>query len=273
MNKSTNSSPVAQLEPFEIAECSEHGTYRASVQVLTLGDEQHRFRSGCPTCHAERSTREQARRIEAERIERARVVGNLREASGVPARFRDATLATFVAVTDAQKRVARIVARYVDSFDPNSGVGLLLLGNCGSGKTLLACAVINALVERRHSARYLRVTDAVRAIKATYSKSSTITDSEAIAGLVSPDLLVLDEVGVQFGTEHEAVLLFDILDRRYAECRSTILVSNLNAPEIERHLSERVMDRFRETGAVLAFDWSSHRGSRVDVTVERRASP
>jgi DNA replication protein DnaC len=128
---------------------------------------------------------------------------------------------------------------------------------------MLACSVINALVEQLHSARYLRVTDAVRSIKATYSKTSTITENEAIANLVSPDLLVLDEVGVQFGTEHEAVLLFEIIDRRYAECRSTILVSNLTAAELEKYLSERVMDRFRETGAVLAFDWSSHRGSRA----------
>jgi DNA replication protein DnaC len=263
MNELTNSSQISQLETFEVAECSAHGQYSARVHVMTFGDDQRRVRSDCAKCLAERSTREEARRIEAERAERARVVDILREASGVPVRFRDATLAKFAATTDSQKRVAKIVARYVESFDPKDGLGLLLLGNCGSGKTMLACAVINALVERRHSARYLRVTDAVRSIKATYSKTSTITENEAIAGLVSPDLLVLDEVGVQFGTEHEAVLLFEIIDRRYAECRSTILASNLNAAEVERYLSERVMDRFREMGAVLAFDWSSHRGNRA----------
>jgi DNA replication protein DnaC len=263
MSASTSSSQLAQLEVFEDAHCDAHGAYRARVHVMTIVDEQQRIRSGCPKCLAERSAREEARRIEGERIERARIAGNLRAASGVPARFREARVAKFVATTDAQARVARIVARFIDTFDPKSGVGLLLLGNCGSGKTMLACSVINALVEQLHSARYLRVTDAVRSIKATYSKTSTITENEAIANLVSPDLLVLDEVGVQFGTEHEAVLLFEIIDRRYAECRSTILVSNLTAAELEKYLSERVMDRFRETGAVLAFDWSSHRGSRA----------
>jgi DNA replication protein DnaC len=262
MNESTNSSQIAQLEPevFEDARCDSHGAYRARVRMLTIVDEQHRVRSACPKCLAERSEREEAARIEAERAERNRTVAALRVVSGVPARFRDATLAGFVASTDAQRRIAQIAARYVERFDPKAGLGLVLSGGCGSGKTLLACAIANTLVERRRSARYLRVTDAVRSIKATYSKTSTLTESEAIAGLVTPDLLVLDEIGVQFGTEHEAVLLFEIIDRRYAECRSTILVSNLSAAELEKYLSERVMDRFRETGAVLAFDWPSFRG-------------
>jgi DNA replication protein DnaC len=40
-------------------------------------------------------------------------------------------------------------------------------------------------------------------------------------------------------------------------------VSNLNATELEHYLGERIVDRFREMGAVLAFDWESHRGRRA----------
>ena len=77
-----------------------------------------------------------------------------------------------------------------------------------------------------------------------------------------PDLLILDEIGVQIGSEHEKLLLFDVLNGRYQQCRPTILISNLSGSDLEAYLGQRVMDRYRECGAVLAFDWNSYRGTR-----------
>jgi DNA replication protein DnaC len=263
MNALKNSSQITQLESIELAQCSEHGPYEARVRILTIADDQVSFPSKCPKCQAERSVRDEARRIEAYRFERARVVSALRNASGVPERFRDANIAGFEATTDSQVRVVSIVARYVETFEPKSGMGLLLLGGCGSGKTLLACATVNALVEQGYSALYMRTSVAVDSVKATYAKTSTVTKSEAIARLVTPDLLVLDEVGMQLGTDHEALLLFEILNGRYEGRRSTVLISNLNAAEIDRSLGERLNDRLHETCAFLAFDWPSYRRRRA----------
>lgn len=85
-----------------------------------------------------------------------------------------------------------------------------------------------------------------------------------------PDLLILDEVGVQFGSDTERLLLFDILNERYERRRPTILMSNLAlddaeeggrvVPGIKSYLGERVFDRLREDGGQsVVFDWPSHR--------------
>lgn len=72
---------------------------------------------------------------------------------------------------------------------------------------------------------------------------------------------MLDEVGVQFGSETEKLMLFDVLNERYEERRSTILLSNLDLNGVKGFLGERVFDRIREDGGqYIPFDWESFRG-------------
>ena len=111
------------------------------------------------------------------------------------------------------------------------------------------------------SAAFGTVAAFLRRIKSTYSKDSQSSEQRAIDELLRPELLVLDEVGVQVGSEHEKLLMFEILNGRYQELRPTILVSNLNTEALESFLGQRVMDRYRECGSILAFDWQSYRGS------------
>jgi hypothetical protein len=50
---------------------------------------------------------------------------------------------------------------------------------------------------------------------------------------------------------------------RYEEMKPSLLVSNLTVDEIIDYLGDRVFDRMRENGgAVLAFNWTSHRQRR-----------
>ena len=80
--------------------------------------------------------------------------------------------------------------------------------------------------------------------------------------LCSPDLLILDEVGVQFGSDAEKLILFEIINTRYQDMKPTILISNLTLVELGKYIGERVVDRMREGGgAILSFDWDSYRGA------------
>jgi DNA replication protein DnaC len=70
-------------------------------------------------------------------------------------------------------------------------------------------------------------------------------------------------VGVQFGSDTEKLMLFDILNERYERRRPTILMSNLPRDEVSAYLGERVFDRLREDGGqFISFTWESYRKSR-----------
>jgi DNA replication protein DnaC len=140
---------------------------------------------------------------------------------------------------------------------------MVFCGKPGTGKTHLACGIGRNLINKFRSVQFLTVLSAIRHIKDTYRRDSERTEQEAINDLLQPDLLILDEIGAQLGSEHEKMLMFEVINERYQQCRSTILISNLNADELTDFLGDRVMDRFRESGAVVAFDWASHRGQRV----------
>ena len=78
--------------------------------------------------------------------------------------------------------------------------------------------------------------------------------------LTDVGLLVLDEVGAQYGTEGEQVILFDIINRRYQDMRPMILLTNQGKAGFQSFLGDRAFDRLREAGKWVPFDWESHRG-------------
>ena len=77
---------------------------------------------------------------------------------------------------------------------------------------------------------------------------------------INPDLLILDEIGLQHGSEAEKIILFEILNERYMQCKPTILISNLDINDLKEYITERVIDRMREGGGQkIVFNWESNR--------------
>lgn len=176
------------------------------------------------------------------------------KASGVPARFKAASLDNFERRTKALGVAADVVHDFITNFANHLKAGrcMILAGPAGTGKTHLACAAIRA--------QYVRLGDAIRRLRDTWRKDSAETESEVLASLLVPDLLVIDEIGVQYGSEGEKVHAFDIIDGRYNAMRPTIVITNCKPDELLAYLGERCIDRLLEDGGrMLVFDGKSNR--------------
>ena len=75
-----------------------------------------------------------------------------------------------------------------------------------------------------------------RAVKNCWRNDSEKTADDAIEHYASLDLLIVDEVGVQFGSAAEMAILQEIINARYEGILPTILISNLS-PEVGVHQS------------------------------------
>lgn len=236
--------------------CELHGPYDAKGSMFG----KREIWSGCPVCSAERKAAEEA---EAERQRREARLHHAFNRSCIPPRFRGKTFDTYSADTEQRARALKVCKDFADKFDERAddAPSLILCGRPGTGKTHLACAIADQLIHDGKVAMFARVFDAVRTIKSTWQRGSEMTEQEAIRSFINPDLLILDEVGVQFGSEAEMLLLFEIINGRYEAVRPTVLISNLPINELKNFTGERVMDRLREGGGkYIAFDWESFRG-------------
>lgn len=241
--------------PTETRNCERHGDYLATNLFRSMW-------SQCPVCSEEKVKEQERLAQEQAQQNRRYTIEMILGRSGIPARFADRTLDGFKAETREQEIVLKICKAYADRFDDRlaNGGGLVMCGAPGTGKTHLACGVANHIAKLGRTSLFLSVMEAVRRVKQTWGRKDGETESEVIAKMLKPDLLILDEVGVQFGSETEKLILFEIINGRYSEMRPTIIISNLAREELGTYLGERVIDRMNEGGgATLAFTWESKR--------------
>lgn len=205
---------------------------------------------------------------EAERI--SRKLESMMGRAAIPPRFTSRSLANYAAETDKQKRALAVCQRYAQTFTQKggpkeTGACLILAGNPGTGKTHLAAGVANYLLSNGSTAVYSTAMAAIRQIRETWTNRTGKSESEVIKDFVKPDLLILDEIGVQFGTDAEKLHLFDLINARYEAMKPTLVISNLplssdTTQTVEQFMGERAFDRLREGGGrAVSFDWGSNR--------------
>jgi DNA replication protein DnaC len=253
--------------------CLEHGPYTSTA--MQFGKFGMVRWSECPGCEARREVAREAERLQREVAEKAEAFASRLRSANIPPRFAGKTFESFQAKTLEQKNVLRIAKDFVQNFETNYSAGrcLVFLGSLGTGKTLLSCAILRGIVERPfvaegvdwrntgHPVRYTTVAEAIRCIRSTWLKKSEVSEADAIARFVRPHLLVMDEVGVQYGSDAERTQIEEILDLRYREMRPTAICTNLKKSELPQFLGARGCDRVRENKGIIAtFTWPSHRG-------------
>ena len=135
----------------------------------------------------------------------------------------------------------------------------IFVGKPGTGKTHLAIGIALEIIQQKRSPVFVTVQRLIRRVKDSWSNQNE-TESEIVNVFASPDLLILDEVGVQFGSDFEKQILFDVLNERYEKLKPSILLSNIPGDQLADYLGERVTDRLRENGGkMIGFDWDSYR--------------
>ena len=182
--------------------------------------------------------------------------------AGITPRFAAATFDSYRAEKEPQHKALAKCRAYAEQLPANyrAGRSLLLTGNVGCGKTHLASAIVRTVVADRCRALIIPAGDIVSIARASMVPGSGYIDRDVAVHLGGLDLLVIDEVGAQKGSEYELGLLHSIIDRRYQAVLPTVVISNLNAEGLKSYIGDRALDRLRQNGGQqVGFTWSSMR--------------
>ena len=242
-------------KPTKKRMCSRHGEY---ISTNFVSD----FWTECPKCmktkiNKQLKERDKQAALEREQRRWAAKIGS----AAIPERFKDRTLDSYVAKTSGQKKALAFAKEYAENFDQviKTGRSAIFVGKVGTGKTHLAVGIALSIMQQQRSPVFVTVQRLIRKVKDSW-RTKEETESDVIDAFASPDLLILDEVGVQFGSEFEKQLLFDVLNERYEKPKTTDLLSNIPSEQLSDCLGERVMDRLRENGgSLIGFNWDSYR--------------
>lgn len=204
--------------------------------------------------------------LEKEKEERERI---RLEATRIPVKYLDKTTYNYKAETEEQRRAVATITTYRDRHteNQNNSAGLILAGNPGTGKTHLACAIGIDLCKKGRSVEFWTVSALFKRIRESYSQGNGKTEQQAIDYFANMDMLIIDEIGVQKGSDSEENLLFDVINARYNLMKPTILITNLEPTAIRKTIGGRVIDRLKEGGGKFVdFNWGSYRSQVVEPT-------
>lgn len=162
----------------------------------------------------------------------------------------------------ANEKVTKAMQNYVDNFAElkKQGKGLLLYGQCGTGKTYAACEVANALIDKGYSVLVTNFARVLNELQATYVKQ------EYIDSLNDNSLLILDDLGIERDTAYAREQVYNVIDARYRAGLPMIITTNLTMDKIKSTQdidNMRIYDRILEKCFPIEVDGGNRRRKAI----------
>ena len=257
-------------EPFRLGWgengiCEKHNANVVLVESNNFGSKEDpwvREQYECPKCEEERKIKELEDKKQEKLKQGRRIWNDLK----IPPRYKSKLMfEDYVVKNDGQKKNILAIKEYLSELHIND-CNLIFLGKPGTGKTHLAFIIMSELALLMSiKSEFITLLKLIRNIKETWKKDSEYTEDDVIKAYSKCDFLIIDEIGIQYSSPTELIYLTEIINNRYNEMLPTILIGNCTMSEMSGIVGERIVDRFREGGKVLVFDWESYRGIKKEV--------
>jgi len=177
-----------------------------------------------------------------------RKIGN----SGIPSRFSDRTLESYRVENDSQKNALQFALHYAENFDQFKKIGCsaIFSGGVGTGKTHLAVGIAINIMSKGNTVLFTSIPIIMRKVKECFNKNAALSERETLELFIFPDLLIIDEIGIQSGSDFEMNFIFEVINSRYGNRLPTLFLTNLTEDEVKLALGVRIFDRLKEDGGV-----------------------
>jgi DNA replication protein DnaC len=165
----------------------------------------------------------------------------LLQGARIPPRYEHCTLASFEPGTSSLRAALEKAMSYCHGYPhlgPDEGLGMLLTGDNGVGKTHLAVAVLRELMSQKGvRGQFWDFHELIREIRNSYNPETSTTELMVLEPVVETDVLLLDDLGAWKMTDWMNDTLFYLLNRRYNDKRATLITTNYQDADREKVLA------------------------------------
>lgn len=174
---------------------------------------------------------------EYDRIEREEFAFNRFKNCGLGCEYWNCSLDSFNCDIPEQSKMKMAASQFCDFVKNGTVKNLVLTGDCGTGKTHIAAAILREFAGNIKAyaydqpiyskIRYATVSDISNELRDADSFSNNKSRTSVFNSFKEYDIFVIDEVGRNINKfENESDLLFGVIDARYQAGKSTIFITN-----------------------------------------------
>ncbi len=121
--------------------------------------------------------------------------------------------------------------------------GLAITGTVGVGKTMLAMAVANTLLDKHIPVIFVPTPALIGELRAAQFSDNAFALEDKICALAKAQVVIFDDIAKEKATEWVQTQYYRIVDARYRRRLPTIFTSNLNFDGISDRLGDAVISR------------------------------
>lgn len=134
------------------------------------------------------------------------------------------------------------VRTYAECFTENCGESLLLMGNPGTGKTHLAAAATNYIVQEHGvPVRFGSFLELLECMKKSFGSADDLGKE-----LIEVPLLVIDDLGKERQSEWSGSVLYRVINGRYERYAPVIITTNESLDTLRDNIGEATFSRLIE---------------------------
>lgn len=137
-----------------------------------------------------------------------------------------------------------VIQKFIMNYEnfQNKNMGLYIYsGTKGSGKTMLACCILNEISKRYvGSVKFINALDFLEMTKKGFNY-----DKPDVEALYMAKVLVIDDIGVQLEKEWINTVFYRLINSRYQNGKVTIYTSNMPINDLK--MDDRIIDRIEST--------------------------
>ena len=210
----------------------------------------------CCACQFAKEKRENAKQ------QLASVIRENKENADIPEHYLSADIA---AVESSEAK--RIGMNYIKNFEKLGRIGLLLYGDVGTGKTYLAACIANALLNQGIRVKWLTTMQIVER-SCFYSESEY---AEYTRSITAPDLLIIDDLGAERGTDFALERVHSLVDTRISANLPMIITTNIDITDMGNCTDlkkKRTFDRIMPATFAFAMKGTSYRMKQAQKSYE-----